>query len=236
MEKQIQKAIEKNLNSGKIEEIVSEQFEKAIKDIVQGLFRWGDVHVSIEEKIKSVLLPAIDSYDYSKYIVTLDEVLQEILKQNALPHKKLIENFKKLMIPVEIKEIKLSDVFNEYKKFVSKNVETSELEVDYDDEPSYEEVEVSLEVLRNGAFSNKVTGINFTCEKDENMNVYVATSDYFSDDKVYISYETPKELKALRYMNDFDVFILSLEQNDVKIIIDVEELEDFAEIEEKPYD
>ena len=54
-------------------------------------------------------------------------------------------------------------------------------------------------------------------------------------DNIYdIQYNNNIELRSLRYMNEFDVFILSLERSGVKIILDEKECSDEVYSETKP--
>ncbi|MEB8584056.1 hypothetical protein P4G63_29155, partial [Bacillus cereus] len=91
----------------------------------------------IEEKVKSVMVPYLENYDYSNYITKLDSVLVDILKSSALENKQLLSNFQELMIPAAEKTIKVTDLFEKWKEHVEQNVETDGLEVDYDEKMNF---------------------------------------------------------------------------------------------------
>jgi len=150
IETAIKDVITQKLAEGIIERLVAENLEKGINKSLENLLgNYGDVTKIIEKKIKSVMISQLSSYDYSKYIVKLDCVLTEILKKTSLDNKNILTNFKELMIDSEFpKVVKLSDIFEVFKKFVAKNVDTGKLEVEYDDGVSYEHVSVTMEVVR----------------------------------------------------------------------------------------
>ena len=137
LENSIKDVITQKLEDGTVERLISQELEKGIQKSLEDLFGWrGDASKVIEEKIKSVMVPYLESWDYSKYILKLDTVLVEILKNTALDNKKMLENFKDLMLPEERKTIKATAIFKEWQKKGAKDVDTSDLEINYDDEVS----------------------------------------------------------------------------------------------------
>lgn len=139
LENGIKDVISKKLEDGIIEKLIGEQLEKGIvKALGDILGNYGDVTKIIKEKITSVMVPYLEKYDYSKYLVKLDTILVDVLKSSALENKNLLTNFKELMVVDEVKKsIKTSELFEIRGNYVKENVETSELEVEYDDGPSY---------------------------------------------------------------------------------------------------
>jgi len=145
LENSIKDVITQKLEDGTVERLVGEQLEKGISEALNSLFgSWGDGSKIIENKLKEVIVPYLENYDYSKYILKLDSVLVEILENTALDNKEMLENFKDLMLPEDRKTIKATEIFKEWQKKVAKDVDTSDLEINYDDRVSYQDVEVSL--------------------------------------------------------------------------------------------
>lgn len=90
--------------------------------------------IHIEEKVKEVMVPYIESYDFSEYLPKLDSVLTEIVNSDfCIGNKKVLENFKNLMIEPEQKEIKLTDLFKAWIKQCERDIDTDDLDIDYDD-------------------------------------------------------------------------------------------------------
>lgn len=241
LENGIKDVIAKKLEDGTIENLIAEQLEKGVKNALENLFRsYGDVTKIIEEKVKSVMVPYLESYDYSKYITKLDSVLVDVLKSSALENKQLLENFKYLMSTGEFgKTIKVSEIFEKWSEYVSLNVETDGLKIDYDDKPTYENVEVRLEVehSEDRPWSDfKHAALVFECDHDENMNftVRIHRWEKFDKDKWTIDYDAIHDLKSLRRLNELDIFMMKLSQNGTKLILDVESDCDEVEVKAEP--
>lgn len=225
IENGIKGVIETKLQEGIIEQLVADNLEKGINTALSHLMgNYGDVTKIIETKIKEVMVEQLSGYDYSKYIVKLDHVLTEILKNTALDNKNILENFKEFMVDTEIpRNIKVTDIFEKYCKYVAKNVETSNLEVDTDDTPMYEYVDVTFEVIEHdkkswGNYTDYT--LFFECEKDENMNFEIKLHKWREEKHCHILGDSACDIQSLRYMNEFKIFLLKLKQNVVHIEID----------------
>lgn len=235
LENNISKVIQEQLQGDLIERVIAEQLETCVRKSVDSLFgNWGDCKEIIEEKIKSVMVPQLERYDYSKHIVKLDYVLTEILKDTTLDNKKILKNFKAFMCSEDIpKEIKMSEIFNKYMEHVEKHVDTDGLEVSYDDGVSYEYVEVKFEVEESegrswSSFSD--AKVFFECEDDKQMNFEFRLSKYNKDDYWTLSINEALNLSSLRILDEFTIFMMKLYQNCTHIIID----EDYDTADVKP--
>ncbi|PHA03023.1 hypothetical protein COE51_01380 [Bacillus pseudomycoides] len=226
LENNIKDVISKKLADGVVEKLIEEQLEKGINNALSSLFgSYGDVTEIIEKQIKSVMIPYLENYDYSKYIVKLDSVLVDVLKSSASENKKILENFKELMIPTEEKSIKVTELFEKWKEYVAKNVETDGLEIDYDDEPSYEYVEVRFEVEEDEGrswSSFEYATLVFECDHDEKMNFAIRLSRWKDDKKKEwrMEYDRIPDMNSLRRLNEFDMLLMKLNQNYTKLILD----------------
>ncbi|MBW8603118.1 hypothetical protein HNO13_15450 [Bacillus velezensis] len=240
LETNIKDVIAKQMEEGIVEKIVAEQLEKGISKALEHLFSsYGDVTEVIKSKLKSVIVPYLENYDYSKYITKLDHVLVGVLQNTTLENRNLLNNFKGLMSGETEKTIKLSDLFAKWKNYVAKNVETDELEVEFDDGPEYEEVEVSVNVERNedrswSSFEHAT--ILFECDHDEEMNFEIPISFYKNgtDKEWDLRYNSVHDLKSLRHLNEFEILLMKLSQNGVGIILDIEWENDSVTPEEEP--
>lgn len=240
LENSIKDVITKKLEEGFIEKIIAEQLENGVKNALNDLLgSYGDVTKVIEKQVKSVMIPYLESYDYSQYITKLDSVLVDVLKSTALENKNIIENFKKLMIPAPDKDMKVTELFGYWMKYVSKNVETDGLEICYEDEPSYESVEVNLEVDYNterswSDFEHAV--LVFECEHDNSVNVEIKIHRWkkFDKEKWSIDYESIHDINSLRYLDDFEILLMKLKQDGTKLIIDTNYHGDEVEPKKKP--
>ncbi len=240
LENSIKDVISKKLEDGTVEKLIEKQLEKGIENALDNLFSsYGDITKIIRDKVKAVIVPYLESYDYSEYIVKLDSVLVEVLKNTASENKELLSNFKELMIVEEEKTIKVTDLFEKWKEYVAKNVDTDDLEIDYDDEPTYECVEVELEVHEDEERSwnsFKYATLVFECEHDKEMNFAIRLSRYNGSSREGwdIHYDRVPDLKSLRYLNDFEILLMRLEQNRTTLILDSTYEDDEVRPEKEP--
>lgn len=243
LENSIKDVITKKLEDGSVEKLIEEQLEKGVSNALSSLFgSYGDVTKVIEKQVKSVMVPYLEHYDYSNYIVKLDSVLVEVLKKSSLDNKKMLENFKALLLPEERKTIKVSELFDIWSKYVAEEVETSGLEVNCDDgDPTYETVEITLDVehdsdsKRSWSCFDYATVI-FECDHDEKMNFSIRISKYNNskDEGWDIEYRSEKGISSLRYLNDFEILLMRLSQAGTKLIIDENSINDEIMPEKEP--
>lgn len=238
IENAVRDVITAKLEEGIIEKLVAENLENGInKALADLLGSYGDITKVIREKIKGVMVNQLSSFDYSNYIVNLDHVLIEILKNTSLDHKKILENFKDLMVNEEFPDVvKLSDVFEQFKKYVAEDVDTSKLDVDFDDGPSYEYVPVTMEVEHEDErswSSFQYAKVVFECEKDESLNHEIHLSK-FEKFPWRMSVEIDTSISSLRHLNKFKVYLLKLKHGGTRIEIDSEYLEDDVEPKAEP--
>lgn len=240
IENAIKDIIHDKLDSGLVEKLVAEQLEKGIEKALEDIFgSWGSGTKSIKSQVESVILPFLEGYDYSKYIMKLDTVLCEILQNCTADNRLLLENFKKLTIIDERKEIQVSDLFETWCKHVAEHVETTGLDVEYGDPPSYESVDVTCRFEQDGrsSWSHFDSGrLIFECDHDENMNFEVRL-DRWSNDRNpgwNISGGADSSISSLRYLGDMDILMMRLRQSNAKIIIDEECIDESVEPEAEP--
>ena len=237
LENNISKIIQEQLQGDLIERVIAEQLEKCVRKSVDSLFgNWGDCKEIIEEKIKSVMIPQLEKYDYSQHIVKLDTVLTDILKATTIDNKKIIESFKGFYLDEMPREITITEMFNKYKKHVEENVDTDGLEVNYDDEPTYESVEVTVEVEEDSRSWSiyKHATIHFECEHDEAMNFSIHTQQSSGDGYYFITDDLTEQFKSLKKAKTFELFLLRMRGEYTHIKLDVMDGVDDAYPEARP--
>lgn len=232
LENSIKDVISKKLEDGTVEKLIEQQLEKGVINALENMFKsYGDVTKVIEAQVKSVMIPYLESYDYSKYIMKLDSVLVDVLNNSALENKNLLKNFKTVIEYEEEKKIKVSELYERWMKYVSENVNTSELEVITDDDVNYEYVDVHLSVDHDESrtwSSYEYANLIFECEKDEDMNQSIRLYRW-KDEKNKgwdIERHEIRDVKSLRYLDEFELLLMNLSQNRTKIIIDTDEESD----------
>ena len=242
LENSIKDVIQQKLSDGTVEKIIAEQFEKGMNVAIGDLFgHFGSMQKVIKEKIEGIMVPAISRYDFSNHLIKLDSILTEIINSTALvDNKKLLENFKDLMIEDEKhKVIKVSELFGMWCNYVSENIDTDGLEVNFDDSPSYEYVEVTMVVehAEGRSWSDiKRANIIFECQHDEQTNFIIPISNWskIDADKWDIDLKIGSDIDSLRYLSSFEVFLLKLKRGLCRIVLDEEEMETEVSPEAEP--
>ena len=242
-EQKIINAVQEKLNDGTVEKLIEQKIEKCVSDSLEDLFRWnGSGKELIKRKLDEVMIPVIEKHDFNQYIVKLDSVLTEIINNtNLADNKKVLENFQGLMKEPDIKEIKLSEIFKKYCEHVAKNVDTSDLEAQCDDgEPYYECVVACMEVEHEekGWFKSRYDNciVMFKCEEDESLNCQIKLFKGINENEWKFSGGADSvDINSLRYISEFEVFLMTLNRGFVHIIMDTEsECDDEIEPDEKP--
>ena len=228
MKEELLKIAQESLSSDEVSDIVKDKFKNALASAVEDAFRWGDAKHAIEDKVKEVMVPYIENYDFSEYLPKLDSVLTEIVNSDfCIGNKKILENFKKLMLEPEQGEIKLTDLFKAWVKQCEKDIDTDGLDIDYDDGVSYQSVdcEMRFELEDKPSWSScQRAVITFENEHDEKLNVEIPVSKWIWDsgkeEPYTLSVYKDLMISSLRNLSEFDVLLLRLSRAGTAIIID----------------
>ena len=217
-----------SLSDDDVKEIVKDKFKKMMERAVEDAFRWGDAEKAIKSKVTEVMVPYIEKYDFSEYLPKLDSVLTEIVNSDAcMANKTILEHFRVLMIEPEQKEIKVTDLFKAWKKKCERDIDTTGLDIDYDDGVSYScvECEMIVEELDKPSWSNVQRAvITFQNKHDESLNIEIPISKWVWDsgkeEPYVLSPGNDLMISSLRNMNDFQILLMSLTRARTSIIID----------------
>lgn len=233
LEKLICEEVTKQVNSEKFREEIKTGVENMLIASLNNLLGWSSspVRREIDEQLRKVMAESLMDINIENYIPKLDYILTTIVRESSVGHyKRLTDNFKELLLTKDVpKQIKLSEIFEKYKECCSRYVDTYDLEIDYDDEPTYIDLTCNFEAKENDEKQyklNKEYIVKFNCLEDDNLNeAYKLVYDYGT------GYRLPflaLNIKSLRYLNSFEVFMLMLSERGTEIIIDKREDEDDA--------
>ena len=242
MKEELLKIAQESLSSDEVNQIVKEKFHKALGDVIENAFRRGDVKRALENKVTEVMVPYIENYDFSAYLPKLDSVLTELVNSDAcIGNKQILENFKDLMTEPEQKEIKVTDLFKAWIKQCSKDIDTDNLEVCYDDGVSYScvDCEMRVEELDRPLWSScQRAVIMFENEHDEKLNIEVPISKWVYDsgkeEPYTLSISNDIRISSLRRLNEFQILLLRLERAQTAIIMDKDYETDWIYPEAEP--
>lgn len=226
----VKKIIDKILQDGTVEKIIQEKITKGFASEIESSFCYGKLRDAVRKRIDEVLVPFIENYNMDEYIIKLDTVLSEIVNATALvENKKILENFKNLMIEPEKKTITVSELFKQYKLYVAKEMDTDGRDVQIEDTVYYEPMEVSFEIKKEqdrswSCFDRAVLEFGVTEEEQqENLNRTIRLNHYKNGAEGWdIIAEINPEITSLRYLDDFDILLIKLQRGMVKLIIDEE--------------
>ena len=227
-DEEIKRITDEIIQDGTVEKIIKEKITKGFESAIDSAFSFGKLRDAIRKRTDEVLVPLIESYDMSEYIVKLDTVLTEIVNSTALTdNKRILANFKNLMTEPDMKTITVSELFKEYKKFVAKEMDTDGRDVQIDDGVYYEPMEVNFEVIEEedrswSYFDRAILELSVDEEEQqEELNRTIRLDHYKNGKEGWdIISEFNPQITSLRYLDDFDIFLLKLQRANVKLIVD----------------
>ena len=230
------------IQSGTLEQIIKEKITKGFESAIEASFSYGGLRDAIRKRTDEVLVPLIENYDMSEYIVKLDTVLTEIVNSTAIAdNKRILANFKNLMTEPERKTITVTELFEEYKKFVAKEMDTYGRDVVIEDTAYYEPMEVELEITEEkdrpwSSFDRAVLELSVAEEdQQEKLNRSIRLEHYKNGKEGWDIYtEFNPDITSLRYLDDFDVYLFKLQRASVKVIIDIKYDNDSVDSENEP--
>lgn len=232
----IKRIMNEAFEDGTVKAIIGEKVKECIENSIDSAFRWGELKTAIEKRVKDVLVPYIESYDMSNYVTKLDTVLTDIVNQTALQdNAQILGNFKKLMIEPGVKSVTLKDIFEQYKKYVADNMETSGRGIVYDETPHYEPMGVTAKIEKeeDRTWSRyEYAALELAVEESEqedtlNFSARLSRWDSPYEEKGYaVHYDVAPSIHGLRLLNDFEIYILRLARAGVRVLDDIEYIDD----------
>lgn len=208
------------LEDGTVDKIIRENVIAGFKRAIENAFSFGELRNAIIDRVKETMVPYIEEYDMSEYLLKLETCLSEIIKNSVLiDQKAMIGNFKDIMIDVPKKEWTLEELLGVYERFVAANIETDGLGIDYDDGVSYDSFEISAEIeeedekwykssIQDAHLCFKVDADND--DDNENIQFRIRISKYDNRDYWDIRFAGDPNIDRLRFMSDFEVFLMKL--------------------------
>lgn len=242
MKEELLKIAQESLSSDEVNQIVKEKFHKALGDAIEDAFRWGDAKDALKKKVTEVIVPYIEKYDFSSYLPKLDSVLTELVNSDTcMGNKQILENFKDLMTEPEQKEIKVTNLFKAWIKQCNKDINTDDLEIDYDDGVSYScvDCEMRVEELDKPSWSSFQRAIiTFENEHDEKLNIEIPIRKWVWDsgkeEPYTFSISNDVRISSLRRLNEFQILLLRLERAQTAIVVDKDSAYDEIHPEAEP--
>lgn len=243
-EQKIIDCVSAKLNDGTVEKLIEEKLEKGISDAISEVFSYGGkAKKALVSKVEETMVPIIENHDFNQYLVKLDSVLTELVNNTSLADNAVIlDNFKRLMkSPVDdFSIVPITRIYEEYQNYVSEHIDTSKLEIVFDDKPYYRDATTNMELEKCERHWFRSDSdeyiVKFTCEEDEDMNCEFKLSSGYSDKRLRIDATTiHMDIQSLSTLSSFEIFIQQLMRAFAKIHLDIaESYGDAVEIKAEP--
>lgn len=246
MKKSTEDAVEsavRIIGEERFDEILSSEIETAVRSAVADAFRWrGSAKEKLGAAVDGLLVSAIDSYDFTAHSAKLEDVLSDILEHSLLAEDRvMLLNFKGLMSEPPERSVTVEWLFEKFKRHVAENVDTYDLEVDTDDEPSYAPVSVSAVLSESGSSPWAATYarhavLELVCKEDESIGFTVPLVRWRTDKEEgwEVEYRRGASVTDLRRLSSFEVLLMRLTRAGTRLVVDGTVLDDEVEPDAKP--
>lgn len=215
------------MEDGTVDQIIREKVVKGFNDAIESAFRWGDLKSAIKKRVKDTMVPFIEEYDMNEYLLKLETCLSEIIKNSTIVDQKMmLENFQNIMLDVPKQDWTLKELLDVYKQFAADKIDTDGMGIDYDDGVSYDYFEVSAEIEEEERWYKssfldaklyfKVDSNNDS--ENEDIQFKVNLSKYDKRDYWEIRFHGDIDINRLRYMSDFEVFLMKLSRYNCHLV------------------
>jgi len=221
----VQDKIDSLAEAGLVEKVITETFEKTILKAVEDSLDSYDLRRTIEKKITAEVNSVVADLDFHSYNSFMCEKMMQIVNQVCKEDlcEKVEKTFKDLFL-CQLDEIKLSDIYKNFRKIACENVDASDKWNRCDEGWHYK-----LEEDDHGWLN---------CELDYNEGSHRYKSDSaiaFSiyrdrEDKtkglislLYLDGYNIERKWTFKHLNDVELMLVQAVMNKIPIIIDIDE-------------
>ncbi len=248
MKELINKVYETKMKDGSFERIVSEQFEKMIKDVCGDVFGYGsDIKKKMQSNIGELMSGVVESSDFSEYVVKIQTVIDETLNNSSLgDYKEMLKKIKSLFGIKEVQfgqQVKITEILEKYTEYMESELSEDDFdddEINRDDGTKNAYLECYVEVEnaeddKRGYFSSirEKKLVKLGHEKEDEHEDTIIEFEIVKDYKDRYGVRLDKDFRVsdLRYLPSFIVYLLNLQQACAEIIIDTTNSTDEADFE-----
>ncbi len=249
MKEIIEKVLEEKMNDGTVEKIIGEKLDKMLSSTMDDMLGWNSpIKKALEEKLKPIMLNAVEKSNVSDYAVKVTALLNDLLKNTQLTsYKNSIKNLKGFLdIDVTYgQKVKLSDIFEKYCEFIEKDAftesdfESTEINRDDGVKNVWVECYMQAEKKEEGYFTQtKKYSVELSNQKSDEpksrfrktaFNFEIRHSSY--DSKNHIGLGLDVSIDEIHHLPAFVLYLIKLSNNYADIEIDTEEASDEVSIE-----
>jgi len=213
-------------DKGIIEKTIQETLEKSILGAITDALDSYKLRRAIEEKVSKEVSSVMTDIGFTAYNSFIADKVKAITEGvcNADIAAKIQKTFDEILV-VKRESIKLSEIFEKYRKWVCNEVDESEkydleqfyVKFEEDERYGWFKVELAKEKPRSSCLDEV---IKFTLFKESNKKGFGSISSTYID-----GYDIKDRFK-FGHMSEFELLLVNLVYNDTPIEIDVESEDD----------
>lgn len=224
----VQDKIDSLQAEGIIEKAITETFEKSIVKAVTDALDSYELKRNIENKVSEQVSKVVADLDFQCYNSFMIEKMSQILNETCREDicEKIEKKFKDLFL-CQTTEIKLSSIFEKFRKIACEDVEESEKYDRYGDgwhckfeQSDYGWIDCELDYEDKSHIYRSDSAISFTVHRSyDNKQIGKISSLYLDGQGI------EKKFK-FSHLNDVELLLVQAAMNEIPIIIDVEDIDD----------
>lgn len=224
----VQDKIDSLQAEGVVEKAITETFEKSIVKAVTDALDSYELKRNIEKKVSEQVSKVVADLDFQCYNSFMIEKMSQILNETCREDicEKIEKKFKDLFL-CQTAEIKLSSIFEKFRKIACEDVEESEK---YDrcdegwhckfEQSDYGWINCELDYEDKSHNYRSDSAISFTVHRNwEDKSIGTIGSLYLDGQGI------EKKFK-FGHLNDVELLLVQAAMNEIPIIIDVEDIDD----------
>lgn len=231
----VEETLKEQMENGSIKKIVEDAISNAIKDSVRNALNYNSkAKKYLDEELNNIMLNVIRDTDFAEYVEKIKYVINKALPETALPeYKEFVDGLQKKLgtNTNNIRNVTIKEIFKQYCEFIKSitfNIDDFEDRSDVEDGSAYVNCEVELK-QEEGKYSWEYKEyLEFKNDVDDSYNVKVYIKRWTDGD---ITFRNEYSYSDITHMNEFKMYLLSLENHWTKIILDAEYLEDDVSVE-----
>lgn len=247
----INKVFEEKMHDGTIEKIVADKIDEMVKSICERQMKWdGAARKAMEEKLAPVILQAVEASDLSSMVTKITMLLNAGLASSELeryhdalaPVKEVFDVNDKLRALKNKKGVKLSEIFEEYKKYLDYIYDRDDFDgddIEDDGESVTAAIECSIRVAQKeaGYYSWRKPGyeVELSTDKSDDRKSgdirFKLEYDYTGEQTHLCGDFRSLTLADLRHCPEFILYLAYIEREGLAVEIDVEDEDDVVYID-----
>lgn len=238
----ITKSFKEKIENGDFKKIVDKKLEDMMSSVLDDLVRWnGPVKDYFKKQMEEIMMGVVKDTDFTEYCNVIKGIINQALPQTALPeYKTFVEGLQATLgkpTPKWNEKVKVSDIFNEYVKYVEEQSFSDDDLEDIDDGSSYINLAMRIEEDDNSYYTTAyklcfyIDG-HYNGDEDDYKFEVELTKSYGGEH--HIRFQKDK-VSDYRHLLSFELYLLQLSNSFTDIVVDEECCDGYATISNIEY-